>query len=73
MNAVASKFRNDSPATELIKIFREHEPPIIALVDENGIFIGTILKRQILKHISTALESEKSGAQGNPPADLGNS
>ncbi len=69
----ARKVRNNSPATELIKIFREYEPPIIAVVDENGIFIGTILERQILKHISTALESEKSGVQGNPPANPGNS
>ena len=56
-----------------VKIFREHEPPIIAVVDENGIFIGTILERQILKHISAVLESEKSGSRENPNADLGNS
>ncbi len=57
----ATKVKGDSPATELIEIFREYDPPLVAVVDRNGKFIGTILEREILKHLSTALESEKSG------------
>jgi Mg/Co/Ni transporter MgtE len=61
----AIEVRSDSPATELIKIFREYDPPIVAVVDKNGKFIGTILEREILKHISTILDSENSGAGHN--------
>ncbi|MEM0139407.1 MAG: cation:proton antiporter [Ferroplasma sp.] len=56
----AIRVKCDSPATELMKIFREYDPPIVAVVDKNGKFVGTILEREILKHISTILESEKS-------------
>ncbi len=54
----ALKVKCDSPATELIKLFREYDPPIVAVVDQNGRFIGTILEREILKHISTILEEK---------------
>ena len=67
----AIKIRGDSPATELIKIFREYDPPIVAVVDGNDKFTGTILEREILKHISTILESEKSDAGYNSPVDPG--
>ena len=67
----AIKIRGDSPATELIKIFREYDPPIVAVVDGNDKFTGTILEREILKHISTVLESEKSDAGHNSPVDPG--
>ena len=69
----ARKIRGDSPATELIKIFREYDPPIIAVVDENGKFTGTILEREILKYISIVLESEKSDGGANSPVDSSNS
>ncbi len=55
----AIKVRCDSPATHLISIFRESDPPIVAVVDKNGKFVGTILEREILKHISSILESDK--------------
>jgi Kef-type K+ transport system membrane component KefB len=55
----AIKVMCDSPATDLIKIFRESDPPIVAVVDRSGKFIGTILEREILKHISNILESDK--------------
>lgn len=54
----AIKVRCNAPATDLIKIFRETDPPIVAVVDERGKFIGTILEREILKHISDVLSRE---------------
>lgn len=56
----AVKVKCNSPATDLIKVFRENDPPIIAVVDENRKFIGTILEREILKHISDVLDAGKS-------------
>ncbi len=56
----AIKVKCDSPATDLIKIFREGDPPIVAVVDSNRKFIGTLLEREILKHISDVLDTEKS-------------
>jgi len=55
----AIKVRCNSPATALIKTFRENDPPIVAVVDDNKKFIGTILEREILKHISDVLDTEK--------------
>ena len=55
----AIKVMCDSPATDLIKIFRESDPPIVAVIDKSGKFIGTILEREILKHISNILDSDK--------------
>ena len=55
----AIKVMCDSPATDLIKIFRETDPPIVAVIDKSGKFIGTILEREILKHISNILDSDK--------------
>jgi Kef-type K+ transport system membrane component KefB/predicted transcriptional regulator len=59
----AIKVKCDSPATDLIRIFRESDPPIVAVVDKNGKFIGTILEREILKHISNILDSDKNNSQ----------
>ncbi len=55
----AIKVKCDSPATDLIKIFKAYDPPIVAVVDKSGKFIGTILEREILKHISSILDSDK--------------
>jgi len=55
----AAKVRCDSPATDLIKIFKEYDPPIVAVVDKSGKFIGTILETEILKHVAGILGRDK--------------
>ncbi|SMD30399.1 CBS domain-containing protein [Picrophilus oshimae] len=47
-----------APATDLIRIFRDKDPPIVAVVDSNEKFVGTILEREILKYISDVLDTK---------------
>jgi len=51
----AIKVNANSSATDLIRIFRTLDPPIVAVVDENDRFVGTVLERETVKYISDIL------------------
>jgi Kef-type K+ transport system membrane component KefB/CBS domain-containing protein len=55
----AIKTSTTSSGTDLLKLFREFDPPIIAVVDGNENFVGTILEGEIMKHISDILEKNE--------------
>ncbi len=42
----------NTTGSDLVKIFRDINPEIIAVTDDNNKFIGTILEKEILKNIS---------------------
>ncbi len=52
----ATKVYCDSPATSLINKFREEDPQIIAVLDSKRKFLGTILEREILRHVSEYID-----------------
>lgn len=51
----AIRVNSGSSGSDLIKIFREFDPPVVAVVDDSDNFIGTILERETMKHISNLL------------------
>lgn len=51
----AIRVNSGSSGSDLIKIFREFDPPVVAVVDASDNFIGTILERETMKHISNLL------------------
>lgn len=48
----AIKIKGSDSATDLLKLFREYDPPIVAVIDDEGKFIGTVIEREMLRHIS---------------------
>ena len=59
----AIRVNSGSSGSDLIKIFREFDPPVVAVVDDSDNFIGTILERETMKHISNLLSES-----ADPPA-----
>lgn len=57
----AIKVNSGSSGSDLIKIFREYDPPVVAVVNNSDNFVGTILERETMKHVSNLL-SESSDA-----------
>lgn len=51
----ANRVKCNAPARDIIRIFMDFDPPIVAVIDENSEFKGTILEREILRYISTAI------------------
>ena len=51
----AIRVNSGSSGSDLIKIFREFDPPVVAVVDDSDNFIGTILERETMKHMSNLL------------------
>lgn len=57
------KVREDEPGLNLATLFRETNVPIVAVVDEKGGMLGTILEREILRRLAESLEEgDDSGA-----------
>jgi len=55
----AISVHSNSSASDLINIFRTYDPPIVAVVDDNERFTGTVLEREIVKYISNILVEKK--------------
>lgn len=56
------KVREDEPGLNLATLFRETNVPIIAVVDEKGGMLGTILEREILRRLAESLEEGDNAA-----------
>lgn len=54
--ARALKVHGDEPALPLASLFKETNIPIVAVVDRDGRLVGTILEREILRRMVTAIE-----------------
>ncbi len=46
----------DEQTLDLATLFKEKNIPIIAVVDKDGVLEGTILEKEILRRIVTAVE-----------------
>ncbi|MCL4315036.1 MAG: cation:proton antiporter [Candidatus Thermoplasmatota archaeon] len=57
----AIKIKGSDSATDLLRLFREYDPPIVAVVDESGKFIGTVIEREMLRHISDIIAERALG------------
>jgi len=58
------RVRESEPGLNLTDIFRETNIPVVAVVDERGRLVGTILEREILRRLVESLE--EGGSQGSP-------
>lgn len=56
------RVRESEPGLDLITLFRETDVPIVAVVDDRGKMIGTILEREILRRLAESLEELDEGA-----------
>lgn len=54
--AMALKVRRNESALPLANLFKETNIPIVAVVDEEGKLVGTILEREILRRMVISLE-----------------
>lgn len=61
--AEVTKVRETEPGLNLIDLFRETNVPIIAVVDEKGRLLGTILEREILRRLAESLGEQEGPAQ----------
>jgi predicted transcriptional regulator len=60
--AEAVRVHEGEPGLNLTVIFRETNVPIVAVVDEKGRLLGTILEKEILRRLVESLE--EGGNQG---------
>ncbi|MDG6901097.1 MAG: cation:proton antiporter [Nitrososphaerota archaeon] len=59
--AEAVKVRESEPGLDLTTLFRETNVPIVAVVNEKGEMLGTILEREILRRLAESLEDWDGG------------